>query len=526
MNILGKLLPLILLLVGTAGLTLSGALAQGLGLQQVPTPLEKALTGIGGEEALDELIGLTIETGGLRWVHDESFVPDSAPNLIGPFEVQINYDLVNDALRLDYTMQSIGNERQASEIIAGELGYLDGQSANFGPPGVSNMSSDRWASIRKHQRLLNPHLILRDIMADPDLVSEGGEVLLDGSVHHLLVVEDEVAPLTLYVNAGSGRIVKLTTLENDALRRDVPVEVFYYSWQPVGEDLFFPAELYVAHDGDIVHKEIRTSIELNPELDSELFEFPNEADPVYDEDLAARGESHHQYLQTFAAFGFPRDGVQPNVNAEEVAPGVYHLTGGSHHSLAIEQADGIVIAEAPQDEVRSRAVIEWATETFPDKPISHVVSSHHHVDHSAGLRSYVAEGVTAVMHETAEPFFAEIFLANSTLVPDPLAENPVATTIETLSTEEPFVLADDSNSVEVYAIENPHAEDMVITFVAEAGIVFVSDLYSPNPNAESAGPGGVVLNNAFTTYDLDVSTITGGHGGTIDFETFEGLLDQ
>ena len=33
----------------------------------------------------------------------------------------------------------------------------------------------------------------------------------------------------------------------------------------------------------------------------------------------------------------------------------------------------------------------------------------------------------------------------------------------------------------------PNAE---ATFVPDAGVIFVSDLYSPNPNAPSAGPGG------------------------------------
>ena len=94
-------------------------------------------------------------------------------------------------------------------------------------------------------------------------------------------------------------------MENDALRRNVPLEVFYYSWLPIGEGLVFPAELYIAYNGDIVHKELRTAIEVNPELDGALFEFPADASPVFDEDLAARGEAHHQYLQNFAALGFP-----------------------------------------------------------------------------------------------------------------------------------------------------------------------------------------------------------------------------
>jgi glyoxylase-like metal-dependent hydrolase (beta-lactamase superfamily II) len=481
---------------------------------------------VGGEEALQNLSGIAIDAKGVRWVLDEGFTPGDEAGRIGPFEVQLQYDVAGDALRLDYNLQSIGVERQVSEVIAGELGYIDGQNANFGPPGISNMSSDRWASIRKHQRLLNPHLILRDVLADPSIASEGGEVLHDGSVHHLLVLEDEVAPLTLYINAGTGHIAKLTTMENDALRRDVPLEVFYYSWMPMGEGVIFPAELYVAYDGQIVHKELRTAIEVNPEIDSALFEFPAEASPVFDQELAARGESHHQYLQNFAAFGFPRDGLQTEVNAEALAPGVFYLMGGSHHSLAIEQEDGVVIVEAPLDETRSQAIIDWVETTFPDKAISHVVSSHHHVDHAAGLRTYVAEGVNVVLHEAAEPLFEEVFLASSTIVPDPLEAAPVEASIESVPADGAYTIADDTNSVEVYPIQNSHAEDLVITYVPEAGIVFIVDTYSPNPDATTLPPAAIDLGQAITDLGLDVSAIVGGHGGGIDFADFEDLLDQ
>jgi hypothetical protein len=36
----------------------------------------------------------------------------------------------------------------------------------------------------------------------------------------------------------------------------------------------FPAELYLAVDGEIVYKEIRTAVSVNPEFDPALFETP------------------------------------------------------------------------------------------------------------------------------------------------------------------------------------------------------------------------------------------------------------
>ena len=45
------------------------------------------------------------------------------------------------------------------------------------------------------------------------------------------------------------------------------------------------------------------------------------------------------------------------VAVQKLAEGVYYLTGGTHHSLAIDQRDHIVVVEGPQNEERSLAVI-------------------------------------------------------------------------------------------------------------------------------------------------------------------------
>ncbi|MBV7337942.1 MBL fold metallo-hydrolase [Chloroflexi bacterium TSY] len=523
MNFLKKSVPIIVALCVLTVLTVASAQAQDGQLQPVSTPIEKAVMGVGGEEALLNLNGYTISASGTRWIHDEGFEPGSSADLTGPFQWQISGDIANGNLRVDHTFGSGDNARLLSEIIADDVGILDGRNSNFGPPATNPMLSDRLTSALKHQRLLNPHLILLDILANPESAVATGEVLHDGSVHHVLTVEDSVAPIMLYINAGSGRIAKVSTMEADALRRDISVEVFYYSWQPVGGGLFFPAEVYVAYDGDIVHKEIRSAVAINPELDSALFAIPDDVSPVYDETLAARGEAMHQYLQSFAARGFPRDGFQLNVSATELGAGVYHVTGGSHHSLAVEQDDSIVIVEAPLDEMRSQAVMTWVAENFPDKPISHAIVSHHHVDHSAGLREYAAAGVTAVVHESAAPSFAEFFQTSSTIVPDTMEESPVTASIESVPADGSLIVGDGPNAVAIYPIDNGHARDLVIAHIPDAGVVFVVDIYSPNPNAQGLPPGGLLLNNRISELGLDVTTIAGGHGGTIEFEAFTAL---
>jgi hypothetical protein len=88
-----KILPVILVVFGLAGLTLSAALAQGSQVQTAPTPLEKAVAALGGAEALEQLSGFTLAARGVRWLPDEGLTPSGKADMIGPFEVQITYDL-------------------------------------------------------------------------------------------------------------------------------------------------------------------------------------------------------------------------------------------------------------------------------------------------------------------------------------------------------------------------------------------------------------------------------------------------
>ncbi len=487
------------------------------------TPLEKALDALGGAEALQAFSTLSIESAGSRFELDEHMLPGDVDEIPVNFTMTSYYDGEQDNLRIDLTRARPAGEHQASLIIAGQLGVITGQDAQFGPPGPAPMTSDRWAAVRKEQALLNPHIAFRDALTNGS-VTESGDESLNGANHHVLVIEGRVAPIKLYVNAATGNISKLSTMETDHLRRDVAIEVMFDNWAPAQGGLAFPNDVAMMLDGEIVHEEIRSSVTVNAPLQASLFEFPADVSRIYNEALANWGRSSHQVYQIMASLGFPRSGQDTNIETEELAPGVYHVRGGSHHSLVIEQENGLVVAEAPMHELRSGAVISWIESTFPDKPITHVIATHHHTDHSAGLRSYVARSATVVVHEAAEEFFADIFQRPSTLRPDALAENPTAANIETMSAGGSYTIPDANRAVMVYPLANEHAGDMVLIYVQGAGVVFVSDIYNPNPNAP-AGPGGQLVQDAIEAAGIEVSAIAGGHGGTIDYETFQSLLE-
>lgn len=506
------------------GLTVAAVFAQDA--VQVATPLEKAVEAVGGSEALAGLSTFSTESTGVRWVQDEGYVPGGEPVRIGAYTATVQIDAVNGNIHIAQTREMVGQPRDLIEVVANNVGYMDGQDGRFGQPTQQAMRSDRMVSTMKQQMLLNPHLILQTVLANPDQVVDAGEVLQNGAVYHRLQVDGTPAPLMLYIHAGTGELAKISTTEETPLRRDVALEVYYYGWQPIGESgVAFPAEVYIALDGEIVVKETRSAVAVNPELAADLFTIPEGIEYTADEALAARGAANHQYLQMFAHYGFVRDGIQTNVVGTELAPGIYHLTGGSHNSMAVEQSDGIVIIETPLGGYRSQLIMEWAASTFPDKPITHAVVTHHHEDHAAGLREFAAAGATAVVHEAAADFFEHLFAAPSTLSPDTMSTNVSGFEMDVVSADDSLDIDDDLHEVEIYPIAQTHAEDMIIAYVADPGIVFVSDLYSPNPDADSAGAGGQLVADAIAANELEVAWVVGGHGSAISWEDFQAQLD-
>ena len=167
-------------------------------------------------------------------------------------------------------------------------------------------------------------------------------------------------------------------------------------------------------------------MEANPTLDAATFEVPASVNATYEATLDSWGEQTPQFFQIFTSLGIALDFRQnapiAGMAETELAPGIFHLTGGSHHSLAVERENGIVIIEGPHSPERADAVIAWAKTKFPAKSITHVVATHHHEDHTAGLRSFVAEGAAVVAHEASATFYDEIFKRPSTIKPDALSQ--------------------------------------------------------------------------------------------------------
>lgn len=208
----------------------------------------------------------------------------------------------------------------------------------------------------------------------------------------------------------------------------------------------------------------------------------------------------------------------PVVKSEKLAEGVYWLTGGTHHSVLIEQKDHVVLVEAPLNEERSLAVIAKVAEIAPGKPIKYVVNSHVHFDHSGGLRTLVDAGATIVTHELDKPYYEKVWAAPHTLRPDRLAQSKKSAKFETYADK--HVLSDGARSIEIHRIAgNGHSDELALIYLPKEKILVEADAYTPTakdaPPPKTANPYSVNLYENIQKLKLDVAQIAGLHGPRI-----------
>jgi glyoxylase-like metal-dependent hydrolase (beta-lactamase superfamily II) len=234
----------------------------------------------------------------------------------------------------------------------------------------------------------------------------------------------------------------------------------------------------------------------------------------------------------FPALDLTANAVQPNVSVdiqvpdnvrqaavqvttEKVADGVWFLAGGTHHSVAVEMKDHVVVVEGPQNDERAMAVIAEVKRIVPTKPIRYVVNSHHHFDHAGGLGPFVADGATIITHDTNKAFFEQSLAAPRTVQPDKLAQSGKKATVEGM--QDKRVLSDGTRTVELYLIQgNVHGDGLIMAYLPKEKLLVEADVYTPAaPNAPppaQPNPNSVNLYDNIERLKLTVDQLLPLHG--------------
>jgi glyoxylase-like metal-dependent hydrolase (beta-lactamase superfamily II) len=153
--------------------------------------------------------------------------------------------------------------------------------------------------------------------------------------------------------------------------------------------------------------------------------------------------------------------------------------------------DHAIVVEAPLNDERATAVIGETRGLVTGKPIRYVINSHHHFDHSVGLRAFAAEGIAVITHETTRAFFEGV--------------------------RDKRVLTDGQRPVEIHPMAgNTHADGMRMVYLPKERLLVPADAYTPappNPPAPAmVNPLSVNLADNIARLGLGVDRLLPLHG--------------
>jgi glyoxylase-like metal-dependent hydrolase (beta-lactamase superfamily II) len=204
--------------------------------------------------------------------------------------------------------------------------------------------------------------------------------------------------------------------------------------------------------------------------------------------------------------------------SQKVAEGIFWITGGSHHSLAVDMGDHIAVIEGPQNEARSEVAIAEIKKVIPSKPIRYIVNTHLHFDHSGGLRTYVDEGATVVTHDANKAFFEKAWANPRTLNPDRLAKSKKTATFQTV-TDRSVLQGAGKRTIELHVLRgNPHNEQTLVAWLPAERILFQSDMINPPAQGAQIAPPTPTIANFYDNLvrlKIEPEQIVGGHGARI-----------
>lgn len=275
-----------------------------------------------------------------------------------------------------------------------------------------------------------------------------------------------------------------TWIDNPVLG-DTLVETEFSAYRDFG-GLAFPAEIVRSQGGHPVLALAVSNVKRNPQVDLGVPESVAKATPP-----------------------------AVTVKVETLAPGVHYLTGGTHHSVAIEQKDHLVLVEAPLNEERSLALLAKLAEIAPGKPVRTLINTHAHFDHSGGLRSFVDAGATIVTQQLNAPYYKQVWAAPHSLNPDRLAASGKAPRLQTFADK--LVLDDGSRRIEIHNIAaSGHNDGFALVYLPAEKILIEADAFTPTavgaPLPASPNPYSVNLYDNIRRLKLDVERIAALRG--------------
>jgi len=495
--------------------------------------VDKAVSAMGGAERIAAIKTISVKSNVKQWEPEQSDVPGGEARFANEATVEVVQDRSRRASRTDWVKNFAYPAPRTftySEIVTPEAGYVLGvdsngrnaQSMKMTPPAHS-MSGYRLATSQRESRRNSQTLLLTQMQASPDKVQPAADINGQPAV--------SFDGFIVAFDPATGLPSRVRTLDYDNVWGDVTYDLVLSDWREFG-GVKIATNRKTELNGMRLSETQFTDVRINPPVDAARFEVP--AELRADAAKPATRNVPYQWVIRRQFIGVYLDSDNASYDTrgsqglrlQELAPGVLQTQGGSHNSLVVEMSDHLIVFDAPVTDAQSLWLVGQTRARFPGKPIRWLVLTHHHMDHTGGLRGVLAEGGTLVVGQGAGPHFRRVLAAPMTRNADLPARSFHMTPI--LEVPESHVMSDSAGrQVIVYLMDNPHAKGMLMGWIPHAKLGYVTDIWTPGPPLPAKpNPGLVSVVNTVKRAGLQPERFAGGHGSVDEYQKLTRLVGQ
>ena len=485
--------------------------------------VSQAVAAQGGAGALRGLTKLEVQGDARFWEPGQAYSAGGEPRFLGTANFEIAWDLAGGMARTRW------DRDQQYPPPAAKLTYTETLSPKTGfvtdDKGSQPMSGMRIAAQLRELERASPRLLLKAMEA-PANVRKLDAQKLGMRTLPAIALKDGGTDFTILFDPATHLPAAIRTRDDDNISGDSNYDLVLDGWTAAGAAKVATALSYRVNEVEVARLHY-ASVTPNPALAANAFAVPAglQTKAPATKDVPYQWVLRRLFLTRLTDSDdiiFPAGG---GLKLVELAPNVSHVQGGTANNLIVAMKDFLVVFDAPYGELQSRWTINAAKAKYPGKPIKYLVLSHHHMDHTGGMRTYVAEGATIIVPSESKDYFENVVRAPHTVVMDDLQRKPRVPVI--YGVFENMTIKDDTAEIRLYNMSaasnaeaprntNPHVEGMLIGHVIASKIIYVTDLISPRGPIPRS-PETIAVGKNLREFDIKDTDLlfAGGHGTTV-----------
>jgi glyoxylase-like metal-dependent hydrolase (beta-lactamase superfamily II) len=418
-----------------------------------------------------------------------------------------------------------GGKRDYTEIFSNEVGnqlggYVTGIDVNGGQPARAVGPADKplhtISSVRLTAELreLERNKLVDEMHANPGRVTDYPAQTVAGKSLPAVQYRGDYGTFIVLFDPATSLPAVVRTRDFDVHAGDADYDEALSDWRDIGQGVKMPFHQLITINGTKIFDTTLTDVAFNPALPADTFAIPEVLRGKAAAPAPVDKVKWQWVLRRMGnGFYFDSDAYYTDeggsLKIQEVAPNISFVNGGSHNSLIIATDDGLIAVEAPGDDGMSKIVMDLAQQKYPGKTWKYLLLTHHHIDHTGGLRAYAAAGATIVVGKGDGDFYRKVLSAPETL--NPYGTKQVPPKVEEVDGK--WSVTEGGRTIEAYSLDNPHATGYIIPYIPDAKFGFVTDIWTPGPPAPPANPGTIALVKGIQKMGIQVDRMAGGHGG-------------